>query len=230
MEEMTQLPSKSQGKDIEDTGDDSSNEGIVYILSNESMPGYIKIGVTNGDSPDDVERRMQGLNGTNLPLPFDCDYAAVVSNYMCMEKALHTAFEDFRVNPRREFFKNIKVSRVKAIIDLLMIKVVTPGLIDTEGEEGSPTGQRRKSFTFKMVGIPVGATLQLVGDPDKKCKVAGPNTQVEYDGEIHSISGLAKALKGVDWSVPGTRFWRYEGETLQARRERIEEEARVHDK
>jgi len=43
---------------------------IVYILTNQSMPDTIKIGIT-----DNLERRMRELDKTSTPLPFECYYA-----------------------------------------------------------------------------------------------------------------------------------------------------------
>ncbi|MCW8946525.1 MAG: GIY-YIG nuclease family protein, partial [Sedimenticola sp.] len=48
---------------------------IVYVLINESMPGYVKVGRT-----DDLEQRMRSLDNTSLPLPFECFYAAKVND------------------------------------------------------------------------------------------------------------------------------------------------------
>ena len=73
----------------------------VYILTNEAMPGYIKIGLT--DKP--VSERVLGLDNTSVAIPFQCYYAARVDDNQKIERALHTAFGDFRVRPNREFFK-----------------------------------------------------------------------------------------------------------------------------
>lgn len=47
---------------------------IVYILINESMPEYIKIGFTHGD----VKERMKQLDRTGIPLIFGIYYTAFV--------------------------------------------------------------------------------------------------------------------------------------------------------
>jgi hypothetical protein len=44
---------------------------IVYILKNESMPEYIKIGFTHGS----VVERLKQLDRTGTPLPFEVYYA-----------------------------------------------------------------------------------------------------------------------------------------------------------
>ena len=73
----------------------------VYILTNEAMPGYIKIGLTENL----VSERVVQLDNTSVALPFQCYYAARVEDNRRIERALHTAFGDFRVRPNREFFK-----------------------------------------------------------------------------------------------------------------------------
>ena len=58
---------------------------IIYILINEAMPGYIKIGLTNND----LIGRIKGLDNTSVPLPFECFYAARVKNAKETERLLH---------------------------------------------------------------------------------------------------------------------------------------------
>ena len=50
------------------------NDNIVYVLINEAMPGYVKIGRTSN-----VTQRLNNLDWTNIPLPFECFYAARVT-------------------------------------------------------------------------------------------------------------------------------------------------------
>ena len=66
---------------------------IVYILTNESMPDIIKIGRTSSS----VSERMVSLDNTSVPLPFECYYAARVSDSHAVEKALHIALGEQRV-------------------------------------------------------------------------------------------------------------------------------------
>ena len=73
---------------------------IVYILTNEAMPDYIKIGKTN-----DIVRRIQDLDWTNIPLPFKCYYAALVKDSNFVEKQIHQSFTDSRTRSNRNFFK-----------------------------------------------------------------------------------------------------------------------------
>ena len=95
----------------------TGKEGIVYLLTNPAMEGYVKIGKTGGSSVQDVKNRMRTLDSTGVPRAFNCEYAAVVENYEEVEKALHVAFGENRVRPNREFFEGIAPFRIKAVLN-----------------------------------------------------------------------------------------------------------------
>lgn len=47
---------------------------IIYVLTNEAMPGLVKIGFT-----ESLEDRIKYLSAhSGVPLPFECYYAAEV--------------------------------------------------------------------------------------------------------------------------------------------------------
>ena len=74
---------------------------IVYILTNEAMPGLIKIGRTNGD----LAGRIRALYQSGVPLPFELYYACEVQDSAFVEGQLHEAFGDHRISKNREFFR-----------------------------------------------------------------------------------------------------------------------------
>ncbi len=59
------------------------NKGVVYILTNQAMPDFIKVGITTN-----LKDRLSTLDNTSVPLPFTCVYAFEVSDYKKKEKAL----------------------------------------------------------------------------------------------------------------------------------------------
>ena len=195
---------------------------IIYILTNQSMPGLIKIGKTENN----VTQRMSELFNTSIPLPFECYYAARVKDNTAVEKSFHKAFEDFRLNPSREFFK-MDPYKAKIILQLLAQEDVTPRdnpAIDVETEKALEKVSKSGKFNFMSFGIPPGATLYYVSDPLITCTVNDERT-VNFQGQIVSTSraavlanasrgGSAKALSGPIW-------WLYEDETLSNRRERL---------
>lgn len=193
---------------------------IIYILINESMPGYVKIGKTNN-----LEQRIRSLDTTGVPLPFECFYACTVKDAAFVERQLLDAFMDHRVRSSREFFE-IAPERAVAILKLVQIENVTPKKDFVESQEDqqalNQARTRRARFNFKMVDVPVGAELVFSRDENIKAKVVD-NRNIEFNGKITNLSSAAQEALGVDYGVAGTDYWRYDGETLDERRRRFEE-------
>ena len=84
--------------------------GIVYVLTNPAMPGYVKIGHTS----QSVEARMKTLS-SKAPLPYECAAAWEFEDARMVEKALHSAFADQRASRFKEFFV-LEPERVIAIL------------------------------------------------------------------------------------------------------------------
>jgi hypothetical protein len=76
--------------------------GWVYILSNESLPGMVKVGYTSKDP----EGRAKELSGdTGVPTPFVVEYEILIEDAHRCEQNIHQFLTDKRVNERREFFR-----------------------------------------------------------------------------------------------------------------------------
>jgi len=196
---------------------------IIYILTNEAMPGYVKVGRT-GTS---LEQRIRELNSsTSVPLPFTAFYACTVKDAPFVEHQLHDAFDDNRINPRREFF-HIAPERVVAALKLAEIENITPknDFVETKEDQKAlnEARERRSRFNFGMVDIPTGAELIFSRDENIKAKVID-NRSVEFNGKITSLSTSAQQVLGYDYGVAGTDYWMYDGETLDERRRRMEED------
>ena len=201
---------------------------FVYILTNESMPGYIKIGLTENLVPE----RVVQLDNTSVALPFQCYYAARVEDNRKIERALHNAFGDFRVRPNREFFK-MDPYKVKVILEILAIEDVTPKnelVATTEDSQAlRSAGIKAGRFKFSSAGIAIGATLNFVKDLNLTAIVV-EDSWVIFGGERHSLTTAAlEALKncGYNWSsVQGPEYWLHNGESvgsLRARQRELEE-------
>lgn len=194
-------------------------ENIIYILTNESMPGYVKIGKT-----DNLRQRMRSLYRTPVPLPFECFYACTVENAEKVEKWLFDIFDDRRVSKEREFFE-IAPERVVAALKEKAVKDITPKQDYVESKEDvqaiNQARTRRMRFNFKMVDIPAGAELIFSRNKDIKAQVID-DRNIEFNGEITNLSSAAQKALEVDYGVAGTDYWMYEGETLDERRRRME--------
>ncbi|MBK7039960.1 MAG: GIY-YIG nuclease family protein [Bacteroidetes bacterium] len=173
-----------------------NNHGIVYVLTNPAMPGIIKIGRSN---QEDVKYRMSQLYSTGVPLPFECVYAAKVSNYEKVEKALHIAFGPDRLNPNREFFE-IEPSQAKAIIKLMELQNVSPQVAsekevvdEIDRDAGIAFGnKRRPRFNFNEMNIPVGSELVNVTNGEIVKVIDDRN--VDFRGEERSLTYATRVI------------------------------------
>ena len=75
--------------------------GKVYILTNDLMPGIVKIGYTT----QSIKERLKELDKTGVPWPFKCHFAIETDRYKEIESLMHDTFADYRVRSNREFFK-----------------------------------------------------------------------------------------------------------------------------
>lgn len=75
--------------------------GYVYILTNVSLPGMIKVGRTLRDS----RSRARELFTTGLPTPFQVAFEIFSDEHEKLEADFHQEIHDFRISNNREFFK-----------------------------------------------------------------------------------------------------------------------------
>jgi T5orf172 domain len=200
---------------------------IVYILTNEAMPGLIKIGRTNGD----LAGRIRALYQTGVPLPFELYYACEVQDSAFVEGQLHEAFGDHRISKNREFFR-LAPERARAALSLAKISEVTLGdeIFETPEDKAEvEAAKRRARFQFSMIDIPLGTELKLYRDPTIICKTVDDKNKVEFKGDITSLSDAAlQACKdlGHNWpAVSGPWEWAYQGKRLDELRREIEEKS-----
>ncbi len=199
---------------------------IIYIFTNEAMPGLVKIGQTI----DSVETRLTQLSAhTGVPLPFECYFAAEIEDAGKLEHQLHQLFSEARVNPRREFFK-VDPEKVVLAISIGKFKEITPGDATVEQEEKAALERvkaRRPRIKFEAIGIKPGAVLTFSRNESVTAAVVDGG-KVNLEGEILSPSAAAlKVLNRMGYKTPtasGSEYWKFEGELLDERRRRIEAE------
>jgi hypothetical protein len=75
--------------------------GHVYILTNESMPDYLKIGMTTR-TPDDRAKELSNVSG--VPTPFVVAYSVEVVDCEAVESLVHARLGEYRHSKKREFF------------------------------------------------------------------------------------------------------------------------------
>ncbi|MBU0996911.1 MAG: GIY-YIG nuclease family protein [Firmicutes bacterium] len=89
---------------------EDKHQELVYLLSNESIPGWVKIGRTNA-----INRRLKELYNTSVPLPFRIEDKIETQSSeesRILEKSIHSIIDTLNPNLRkhteayrREFFR-----------------------------------------------------------------------------------------------------------------------------
>ncbi len=193
---------------------------IIYILTNESTPEYIKIGFTHGE----VKERIKQLDRTGVPLPFEIYYAATVQDVEKEEKWIHSIFADRRARDSREFFK---MNPEYATLALKRIEIqeerIDSELTKEQEKEVDEVKARRSRFHFAQYGIPVGSKLTFTRDSNIVAEVV-ENDKIKINGEIDSLSNFAMKLLGRSRQPAGTLYFEFEDEILDDRRRRIDDE------
>ncbi len=217
--------------------------GYIYILTNPSFKQYVKIGYAT-----DVRQRLAELNrSTAVPFAFRV-YATYEVDSALSDKKLHSILD--KLNPElrsaeevdgkrriREFYAmspEDAYSILEAIAEingfghrLKKWKATTTEQqdealaqkIDEEHQE------RLSPFAFSKCDIPIGEQIAFCCDGNKNdgalCEVAD-DKHVRFNGEIWSLSALAKYLLNTKTSIAGPRYFKYKGEWLIDIRARLE--------
>jgi len=97
----------------------NEKNGYVYCFSNESMPGILKVGMTER-KPEDRLRDSNRSNTWTPPTPYKIEMAKQVYYPKQKEQSIHKLLDIYgkRINPKREFFKS-SVEEIKAVFDII---------------------------------------------------------------------------------------------------------------
>ena len=98
-DEVTYYTARKKNMYANRTGDYDS---WVYILSNPTVPGMLKIGYTK-HLPE--VRAQQISNATGVALPYKVEWAFHCFNGENLEGEVHRYLESYRVSTNREFFQ-----------------------------------------------------------------------------------------------------------------------------
>ena len=199
---------------------------IVYILENPYMPDLIKIGFTEKK----LEKRLSSLYNSSVPVPFECYFAVEVEDARDIERLLHQAYGDLRVNNSREFFR-VSPENARILLERFGKEVIV-GEIDIPNEDKNALNKAvsearsiREAFNFNMVNIEPGSELIFLRNENELATVLDHKKIKHRDSETSLSAAALLILNEMGSSrttVAGPRFWTYEGETLSDLRNRIE--------
>ena len=221
------------------------SKGLVYILTNPSLDGWVKIGMTERN---DVETRLQELNApANIPLSYRCYATYEVENPLKVEKHIHGIIDrvDNSLHARerldngkireREFFRITPETAYGIFVDIAelrndrdSLKIYEPTAEQAKEEEIADTRPRRTNNSFRLLGIPVGAEIAFLFDESITAQVLDNVNTVKYENNSYSVSALALKLlrEKRAWSktsnVNGWRYFTRNGRILSDLRDVIE--------
>lgn len=184
-------------------------KGYIYIMTNPALKDMVKIGYAT-----DVETRRKQLSTTALPYEYEI-YATYETSGNLEDKKLHKMIDnlnpDLRVTSNREFF----VMSPQEAYDLLEAIAVISGtkekLKKAVIEEAKKQKVRRPPVNFKKCGIPIGAELVFIDDPNVVVTVVDER-KVSYKEEITSLSAISDSIKG--YSTSGPYMFTYNGKRV----------------
>ena len=212
--------------------------GVIYILTNPSFPEYVKIGYA-----DDIDKRLRQLNRSEcIPFAFRI-YATYEVSSRLSDLKIHSIIDKLNPNLRsvesfdgkqriREFYAmspEDAYSILEAIAEIHgcseKLKIATPSDDEKRAEEtakeiDTENIERAANFSFSKCQIPLGDKIEYCDNSSITASVVD-DRNVEYNGEIMSLTALAKLLSGKKYSIAGPKFFKYKGEWLNDVRRRL---------
>lgn len=139
--------------------------GWVYVLTNEAMPGLVKIGLTTRTPK---ERAAELSSSSGVPLPFVVAWARAVSDCATVETAVHRMLDDRRVSKSRESFR-VDVKTARQVIEAAAGSRLgrqwraAPSRVAPAPRTGQRRGRRRgNGLTGFWLGLSVLAVMVLL--------------------------------------------------------------------
>lgn len=212
--------------------------GVIYILTNPSFPEYVKIGYA-----DDINKRLRQLNRSEcVPFAFRV-YATYEVSSRLSDLKIHSIIDKLNPNLRsvesfdgkqrvREFYAmspEDAYSILEAIAEIHgcgdKLKLATPSddeklAEETAKEIDTESTDRATNFSFSKCQIPVGSKIEYCDNQAITATVVGERN-VEYNGEVMSMTALAKLLSGKKYAIAGPKYFMYKGEWLNEIRHRL---------
>lgn len=147
-----------------DTGR-APERGMVYVLTNPSLPGQVKVGATTRTGE---HRRNELSRATGIPTEFEIAFEAAFADVWGAERAAHVHLAHYRVNSNREFFR----------CDVATAVQVVKHLAGLESNDRRAVEQLKKQGVAMLFGIDgeikdLPRSLELLGQASSMGSVWG---------------------------------------------------------
>ena len=169
------MAKKNQNKRSKEKG-----KQFLYILTNISMPGICKVGIT-----DDIEQRIKSLSKTNVPTRFQLYEKFEVAYPEILEQKILQHFAEKRINRKREFLQ-VHPERISDFI--------------RDNKNIKPESDEKLKGKLAKLGIKKGEILLFKEGGeiylDITAKVVDPNSirPIKFRGDTLSLSEAAKRV------------------------------------
>lgn len=175
--------------------------GWVYILSNESMPGLLKVGFTK-NLP---ESRAQELYQTGLPYPFVVEYKVYTSNPYAIEQRAHRKLVEYRVAKNREFFCCDLFIAIKAVDECCNLSEVKRFIRSTSKKQVAAKKEEADKLELKKAAIK-NKHEPLIAKALHKAKVAAEDARNSLKVSSIIFSFVAFMLGDGNWLLGWSVF------------------------
>ena len=138
--------------------------GFIYIMSNPSNPGLLKIGQTGKDP----EERRKELGSTGVVEDFVLEYRALSEDYVSLEREIHRDLANFRTNPKKEFFSISVPEAINKIREISGNRIESDKVFYVSPEEF----QRIKDEKQRKSQEKLNAFLKIQAEIENKKKLA----------------------------------------------------------
>ncbi|MCA8448846.1 GIY-YIG nuclease family protein [Burkholderia vietnamiensis] len=113
--------------------DRQPKRGTVYVLTNPSMPGQVKVGATERTAE---HRRHELSRATGVAVEFEIAFEATFSDVWRAERTAHEHLAHYRVNGNREFFRCDPAVAIQVIRQLANLESHDRGAIEQLKKQG----------------------------------------------------------------------------------------------
>lgn len=115
------------------------NNGWIYCMTNASMPGIYKVGMTRR-KPDERLAEANTSDTWRPPTPYVIEYALRTGNLLETERNLHTLLVETggeRVHQGREFFR-MPLKEIKHLMNNVAVAVTDDDVVVIDSDEDDP--------------------------------------------------------------------------------------------
>lgn len=160
-------------------------KGWVYVITNKSMPGLVKIGY----SLKDPEARAAELNHTGTPYPYLVDYEVLVENPRDIEQKVHNLLKGKKEG--KEWFRCSPEEAIAAIKSVIGSQIITEQFKRADRERAEAIRRQKEAEEIAKRKAEEARRQQLLALENKRQEIISRYEPL-----------LKKALPNIDfWEV-----------------------------